>query len=92
MANITKSVLNKRTFKFHLPLPVVRSLALVLEKTYGMFDKTPVLNIEKLHELTAVNWCCNIEKAKNNLDFKPVYNLQQGLKEALEWYKINNWL
>jgi nucleoside-diphosphate-sugar epimerase len=92
MANITKSVLNKRTFKFHLPLPVVRGLALVLEKTYGMFDKTPVLNIEKLHELTALNWCCNIEKAKNNLDFKPVYNLQQGLKEALEWYKINNWL
>ncbi|HEX8460716.1 MAG TPA: NAD(P)-dependent oxidoreductase [Segetibacter sp.] len=92
MANITKSVLNKRTVKFHLPLPVVRGLAIVLEKTYAMFDKTPALNIEKLAELTAVNWCCDIEKAKTKLNYHPTYNLQLGLQEALEWYKTNNWL
>ena len=92
MANITKTVLNKRTLKFHLPLSVVRGLAVIMETTYSMFDKTPALNIEKLQELTAVNWCCNIEKAKKGLNYKPEYNLQKGLKEALEWYKTNNWL
>lgn len=92
MANITKSVLNKKTFKIHLPLPIVKGLAILLEKTYGFLDKTPALNLEKLHELTAVNWCCDIEKAKRQLDFNPRYNLQQGLKEALEWYKQNQWL
>lgn len=91
MANITKNVLNKKTLKFHLPLTVVKGLAIVLEKTYSFLDKTPALNLEKLSELTAVNWCCDIEKAKNKLDFKPAYNLQQGLKEALEWYKLNQW-
>lgn len=91
MANITKNVLNKKTFKFHLPLPVVKGLAIVLEKTYGFLDKTPALNLEKLNELTAVNWCCNIEKAKSQLNFDPKYNLQHGLKEALEWYKLNQW-
>jgi UDP-glucose 4-epimerase len=92
MANITKQVLNKRTVKFHLPLPVVRGLAIVLEKTYAVFDKTPALNIEKLAELTAVNWCCDITKAKTALNYNPQYDLQQGLKEALDWYKTNNWL
>lgn len=92
IADITKKILKKKTFKFHLPLAVVKALAAVLEKTYGMFNKAPMLNIEKLNELTAVNWCCDIQKAKANLNFKPVYNLEQGLKEALEWYKINNWL
>jgi nucleoside-diphosphate-sugar epimerase len=92
MANITKSVLNKKTFKFHLPVPIVKRLAAILELTYGFFDKTPALNIEKLNELTAVNWCCDISKAKNKLGFKPAYNLQQGLKESLEWYKANKWL
>ncbi|MCW3106078.1 MAG: UDP-glucose 4-epimerase [Segetibacter sp.] len=92
MANITKNVLNKKTFKFHLPLRVVKGLAIILEKTYGFLDKTPALNLEKLNELTAVNWCCNIDKAKSRLDFKPAYNLKQGLKEALEWYKLNQWL
>ena len=92
MANITKNVLNKKTLKFHLPLPIVRVMALVLEKSYSMLNKTPALNIEKLHELTAVNWCCNIEKAINNLAFKPSYDLRLGLTEALDWYKKNNWL
>ncbi len=92
MANITKTVLRKKTLKFHLPLAVVRTLAVVLEKSYGMLDKTPALNLEKLNELTAVNWCCDIEKAKRDLNFKPVYNLEEGLKEALEWYKQNQWL
>ena len=91
MADITKNVLSKKTFKVHLPLPIVRGLAAILETTYGMFGKIPALNVEKLNELTAVNWCCDIEKAKTHLNFAPAYNLQQGLKEALEWYKLNQW-
>jgi UDP-glucose 4-epimerase len=73
-------------------LAFVRGLAVILEKTYGFLDKTPALNREKLNELTAVNWCCDIEKARINLDFRPQFNLQQGLKEALEWYRQNKWL
>lgn len=91
IANITKKVLNKKTVKVHLPLVVVKAFSILLEKIYGFFDKTPAINLEKLNELTALNWCCNIEKAKNNLQFKPVYNLQDGLKETLEWYKQNKW-
>lgn len=92
MANITKGVLNKKTVKVHLPLPVVKNLALLLEKTFGWFNKMPALNADKLNELTAVNWCCDIEKAKRQLGFNPAFNLQQGLKETLEWYKLNKWL
>ncbi|HEX8279380.1 MAG TPA: NAD-dependent epimerase/dehydratase family protein, partial [Segetibacter sp.] len=91
MANITKNVLSKKTFKFHLPLHIVKGLALLLETSYGMFGKTPALNVEKLNELIAANWCCNIEKAQKNLNYNPAYNLQQGLTEALDWYKQNQW-
>lgn len=92
MANISKKVLNKKTLKFHLPMPVVRLLALVLEKTYSFLDKTPALNREKLAELTATNWCCDIEKAKINLSFKPQHDLEKGLHATLNWYKENKWL
>jgi len=92
MANITKNVLNKKTLKFHLPLTVVKALAIVLEKTYRVLDKTPALNLEKLNELTAINWCCDIQKAKDKLQFEPAYDLKKGLKEALEWYKQNKWM
>ena len=57
-----------------------------------MFNKTSALNIEKLNELTAVNWCCDISKAKQHLNFHPAYDLEKGLTEALGWYKENKWM
>jgi len=91
MANIAKKVLNKKTFKVHLPLSVVKAFSIVLEKSYGWFGKASAVNLEKLNELTAANWCCSIEKAKHNLRFEPTYSLQDGLKETLDWYKQNKW-
>lgn len=92
MADITKTVFNKKTIKFHIPLPIVKLMAFALEKSYAILKKTPALNMEKLHELTAVNWCCNIDKAARQLQFTPAYDLQKGLTETLGWYKQNNWL
>ena len=42
-----------------------------------------------------INSCCEefkdklIEKAKKNLGYDPKYSLQDGLKEAVEWYWNN---
>jgi len=92
LANLSKPLLYKKTFKFHLPLGAVKVLALALEKTYSFLNKTPALNREKLNELTAANWICDIEKARMELGFKPVYNLQKGLEETMQWYKQEKWL
>jgi nucleoside-diphosphate-sugar epimerase len=92
LADVSKQILNKRTFRFHLPYAMVKTLAFTMEKWSGWRGKTPVLNREKLHELTAVNWRCSIEKAAAQLDFHPQYSLKQGLWETLQWYRLNKWL
>lgn len=92
LANLTKNILRKKTFRFHLPYTMVKGLAILLEKGYGLVNKTSVLNKEKLNELTAINWCCDISKAKKDLGFDPAYNLEQGLQESLDWYRQNQWL
>lgn len=91
-ANLAKQILNKKTMRVHLPYSMVKGMALVLEKWSGWRGKTPVLNREKLNELTAINWQCHIGKAKTQLDFKPQYSLEQGLRETLQWYRLNKWL
>lgn len=67
-------------------------IAGVAEKVSSLTNKAAVLNIEKLNELKAVNWSCNIDDAKTDLDFKPDYNLQAGVAETIQWYKANKWL
>jgi nucleoside-diphosphate-sugar epimerase len=92
LANVSKHILNRKTLRLHLPYAMIKGIAVAMEKWYGWRGKTPVLNREKLHELTAVNWQCSIEEAKTHLDYRPQYSLKQGLWETLQWYRLNKWL
>jgi len=89
---MAKNILGVKTIKFHLPVNFVKLIAIASEKVGSLRNKAPILNIEKLTELTAVNWSCSIEPAKQGLGFYPQYNLQDGLYETLKWYKENEWL
>lgn len=92
LADFIQQQLNKKAFRFHLPYSAVKALAVSLETTYKLLDKVPALNKEKLNELTAANWACNINKAIHTLGYKPVYNLERGISETVKWYKENKWL
>lgn len=92
LAKHIKAALNLRTVKFHLPLSIVKAIAYLAEKYGSLRNKAVTVNREKLQELTAVSWYCDIEKAKNGLGFAPEYDLEAGVAESIKWYKTNNWL
>jgi nucleoside-diphosphate-sugar epimerase len=87
-----KGELNLRTVKFYLPVNFVKCIAYLAEKYSSLNNKASTLNVEKLNELMAVNWFCNIENAKSDLGFYPEYNLKDGVAQTVKWYKTNNWL
>ena len=91
LAAITKSIINKKTFRLHLPLGLVKILAGIMEAAGSINHSVPALNRDKLAELTA-SWACSIEAAQKDLGFDPRYDLSKGLTETLEWYKANKWM
>ncbi|HEY9341276.1 MAG TPA: NAD(P)-dependent oxidoreductase [Hanamia sp.] len=92
LANYLKLLMKKKTLKFHLSIGLTRLLAKTLEKADGILGKTPVINEDKLNEIMGKNWVCSIEKAKKELNFNPLFNLEKGLVESLKWYQQWNWL
>lgn len=92
LADITKKILNKKAVRFHLPVPLVKSLAFVLETVNGWLKKPSILSREKLHELAAKNWICDIRKAEQELQYMPKFNLQSGLQDSIDWYTKNRWI
>ena len=92
LGTLTKTILNVKTFKFHLLVNFVKLIAGISEKVSSLRNTAPILNLEKLDELMAVNWSCSNELAKQDLGFYPQYPLAEGLKETLQWYKHNNWI
>ena len=91
-ADIAKKILAKKPRRIHLPVTIVRSILFFVEAINKMGNKVPVVSREKLKELLAENWGCDISKAKKELGFCPVYNLQTGLEETIKWYQENKWL
>lgn len=91
-SDIIKSLLKRKAFRFHIPMPLVKSLAFCLETTNGWLKKPSVLNREKLGELAAKNWICDISKAKKELAFNPRFDLQSGLEDSVAWYLEHKWI
>ncbi|MBX2900297.1 MAG: NAD(P)-dependent oxidoreductase [Cyclobacteriaceae bacterium] len=91
-ASILKNHLNKKAIRIHLPISVVRSMASILEFVYQFNKMKPALNKEKTAELTASNWVCSIDAIKKDIGYEPQYTLEPGMKETLDWYKLNKWL
>ncbi|WP_185113467.1 NAD-dependent epimerase/dehydratase family protein [Chryseobacterium sp. CCH4-E10] len=90
LSEIIKKELKKKTIKITIPISILRLLAGIIER-FGR-GKTSILNNDKLSELIAENWNCSIEKAKQEISFNPQYNLDKGMKNTIEWYKINKWI
>lgn len=87
-----KKILKKTTLRFHIPVPLIRSVAWGLEQIGKLSGSYPALNLEKVRILESANWKCDIEPLKEDLSFQPQYDLEDGLTETLAWYKQQGWL
>jgi nucleoside-diphosphate-sugar epimerase len=88
LADVIKKYLKLRTFRIYLPLPVIKTVAAISEV---VSRGAPLLNKDKLNELTAANWNCSIEKIRQDLGYRPAYDLEKGMQETLDWYITNKW-
>ena len=91
-SRITKRILNKKTFKLFVPLFIVKLIAILLETVNALVGKVPTLNQDKYNVLKARNWLCDISDLEKDFGFKANYYLEDGVKEALEWYKKEKWI
>ncbi len=89
---IIKQLLQKTTVKLHVPFILINSVAKLLEFTGKFTKKTSAINTEKIKELTAENWGCDISNTVAELNYIPQYNLQAGLEKTIKWYQNNKWI
>ncbi len=89
---ITKNHLQKKTLSFVVPTGMVKILAHSLERMYSLWGSIPTLNADKYNVLASTNWRCETSPLKSDFNFQAEYDLDKGVKEALEWYQKEGWL
>lgn len=75
-----------------LPLCVLKAVSLTVGWLAGLRRKTSTLNRDKYHIMKQRNWQCDIAPAIRELGYRPAYDLDKGVREAVAWYKKEGWL
>ena len=74
------------------PIWVLRVVTWIGDRWGHLTGKISALNNDKYHILRQRNWRCDIEPARRELGYQPLYTLEQGVRITVQWYKDNGWL
>lgn len=89
---IRKELGNPWWIRITAPIFVLRVITFFGDIIGRITGKMSALNSDKYHILKQRNWQCDIQPAINDLGYRPNYDLIQGVKETIAWYKANKWL
>ena len=87
-----KEALDKKAVNINLPEFFTKIIYFPMQLFYIVSGNPPLLNRDKLNEITQKFWICSSKKASEKLNFKPKYSLVEAFRETANWYIEKKWL
>ena len=87
-----KAALEKKTFSVSVSDRMLKTISWMAEKISALKGQSSSISEDKLSELTALNWDCDVSAIATDFNFKAKQDLLSGVRETANWYKENNWL
>lgn len=92
MSDLIAEIMQKKIRRFFVPVSLAKIVAALSEGVSKITGKPSVINSQKIKEFSAANWTCDVSPLIQDINFKPEYPLDLGLKETVAWYKLQGWL
>lgn len=86
------TIMGKKALYPKVPLPVVSILGLVSEWKSKLTNKADTFNLDKVNELKARNWRCDITELEKDFNFAPYSDVTESLKVTYHWYQEHGWI
>ncbi len=86
----------KKSYKtFNVPLGIVRIVASLGDGVARLTGKSflpPIVSGDKMKEAKAPGWVCSNHKIRQRLGFNPKFDIEKGIKAAVQFYLTAGWL
>ncbi len=92
LGKAVREAIGRKTLKIKIPLSIIGIVAKISEQVGEWRNVATIINTEKMNELAAESWLCDVSETFEDLNFTPQYDLYSGMKEAVNWYKKHGWL
>jgi nucleoside-diphosphate-sugar epimerase len=91
-AAVIAGLMGRKVRTITIPRPLAFGAAVAAEAVAAMTRKLPLINRDKVTDLSQTCWACSVEKAKRELGYSQRVPLEEGLRGTIEWYKKEGWL
>ncbi len=92
VAGMIERVLRRRALRLSVPRWSVWMGAALVEASAAMVGRASIFNRDKVRELLAAGWLCETERARRELDWTPRWELEEGLRDTVRWYREHGYL
>jgi nucleoside-diphosphate-sugar epimerase len=75
-----------------MPMGVVKMAAAATQLWGAITNTAQMLTLDKVNELTQQHWVCSGEGARRDLGWTAKVQWQEGVREAVKWYREQGWL
>ncbi len=89
---IRKELGNPWVLRIKCPLFILKIVSLFADFTARCTGKAGTLNRDKFYIMKQRNWQCDLSPLVDELEYRPVYPLERGVKETMDWYKKEGWI
>jgi nucleoside-diphosphate-sugar epimerase len=81
-----------RPLHVNIPRLVLYPLCWVQELISQLTGRPNILNRQKVAEILAPGWVCNVDRITHDLGFVAATSLRDGVRQTLDWYRRKEWL
>ncbi|HEX5731786.1 MAG TPA: NAD-dependent epimerase/dehydratase family protein [Blastocatellia bacterium] len=92
ITDLLAKIFDRRVRTLAIPRTLAFGVAVAAEASAALFGKPPVINRDKVRDLSQVSWGCSIERAKRELGYSQRVPIEEGLRSTIDWYKQEGWL
>lgn len=92
VSDLLARVMGRSARTITIPRSVAFGVALAAEAVAAVSRKPPVINRDKVTDMSQSCWACAIQRAKAELGYRQRVSLEEGLRETVDWYKSEGWL
>lgn len=89
---IAARVLGVRARPLRMPYPITWLATLGLEGIGRLRGRAPILSFDKMREVRQSSWVSIPDRARMDLGFTPMTDLEKGFEETVRWYRKAGWL
>ncbi|MBL4601549.1 MAG: NAD-dependent epimerase/dehydratase family protein [Emcibacteraceae bacterium] len=85
-------LLNIKPLKITIPKFILKVIGHINDTVGRILGYSPMVSAKKVNELCHSNWICDKKSSFKDDEYKTKFNLKDGLKQTLDWYKSNEYI